>query len=63
MTIDNVQWNAGDKVEIYNVNSVLVETRHATSLQGGNITINISHLPAGVYLVKVGNRVAKVVKQ
>ncbi|GHT10810.1 hypothetical protein AGMMS4956_02890 [Bacteroidia bacterium] len=34
-----------------------------TPLQGNIITINIAHLPAGIYLVKVGNRVAKVVKQ
>jgi hypothetical protein len=60
LTIDNGQLNAGDKVEIYNVNGTLVETLRAASLQ---TTINIGHLPTGVYIVKVGNKVAKVVKQ
>ncbi|GHT12598.1 hypothetical protein AGMMS4956_07450 [Bacteroidia bacterium] len=67
ITITDDQWNAvgagsaRPPIEIYNVNGTLVETRHATSLQGN--TINIAHLPAGIYLVKVGNKVAKVVKQ
>ncbi|GHT13870.1 hypothetical protein AGMMS4956_10730 [Bacteroidia bacterium] len=61
LRIESGELNAGDKVEIYNVNGTLVETRHATSLQGNSI--NIAHLSAGIYLVKVGNRVAKVVKQ
>ncbi|GHV72194.1 hypothetical protein FACS1894201_00100 [Bacteroidia bacterium] len=51
------------RVEIYNVNGVLVAARRALPLQGGNITIDISHLPAGEYIVKVGNRTAKVVKK
>jgi uncharacterized repeat protein (TIGR02543 family) len=60
ITVTGDQWNAGDKVEIYNVNGTLVETRRAASLQ---TTINIAHLPAGVYIVKVGNKAAKIVKQ
>ncbi|GHT80025.1 hypothetical protein FACS189467_1010 [Bacteroidia bacterium] len=78
LTITSDQWNAGNKVEIYNVNGVLVgayrirpdgEMRVSqkgvfnTPLQGNTITINIAHLPAGIYIVKVGNKVAKVVKQ
>ncbi|GHT15594.1 hypothetical protein AGMMS4956_15890 [Bacteroidia bacterium] len=68
--------SARPSIEIYNVNGALVgayrirpdgEMRVSqkgvfnTPLQGN--TINIAHLPAGIYLVKVGNRVAKVVKQ
>jgi hypothetical protein len=66
LTIDNEQWDAAGAgaarpvIEIYNVNGTLVETRRATSLQ---TTINIGHLPIGVYIVKMGNKVAKVVRK
>jgi hypothetical protein len=63
LIIDDPQLETDGKAEIYNVNGTLVETRRAASLQGGTITINIGHLPAGIYIVKVGNKVAKVVKQ
>ncbi|GHS84939.1 hypothetical protein FACS1894201_04050 [Bacteroidia bacterium] len=57
------------RVEFYTVNGVLVGARRALPLQGGNIIIDISHLPAGEYIVKVGGsagsptRTAKVVKK
>jgi hypothetical protein len=57
LIIDNEQLSAGDKIEIYNVNGVLV------GAYGIRPTINIGHLPAGVYIVKIGNKTAKVVKQ
>jgi hypothetical protein len=57
--MDNVQWNAGDKAEVYNVNGVLV---YSSSVAGSLSQINLSHLPAGTYIVKVGNKAAKVVK-
>jgi hypothetical protein len=43
--------------------TVMVQTWRAASLQNGAITINISHLPQGVYLVCVGNNIAKLVKE
>jgi uncharacterized protein YjdB len=61
LIIDDPQLETDGKVEIYNVNGGLVETRRAASLQGGTITINIGHLPAGIYIVKVGNKAAKIV--
>ncbi|GHS86668.1 hypothetical protein FACS1894201_07630 [Bacteroidia bacterium] len=63
LRIENGDWkieNGELRVEIYNVNGVLVGTRRALSLQ---TTIDISHLPADEYIVKVGNRTAKVVKK
>jgi hypothetical protein len=60
LTISNEQWKAGDVVELYNMQGVLMGTHAATS---ATITINISQLPAAVYIVKVGNRTAEVVKQ
>ena len=62
-------------IEIFDVmgRSVSVETRHATSLQSqiahrpSQIEINISHLPAGVYFLRIttdeGVVVRKVVKE
>jgi uncharacterized repeat protein (TIGR02543 family) len=61
--IDNYD---GEEAEVYNVLGVLVETKtlHATSLQSnGSATFDISHLPAGVYIIKVGDKAAKVVKE
>ncbi|GHT66465.1 hypothetical protein FACS189452_02380 [Bacteroidia bacterium] len=62
ITITSDQWNAGDKVEIYNVNGTKVlET--SLSIVHYPLSINIAHLPAGIYIVRVGTKVAKVVKQ
>jgi uncharacterized protein YjdB len=59
--IDN---SDGAKVEVYNTQGVLVETRHAASLQSsGSATLDITHLPAGVYIIRVGGKTAKVVKR
>jgi hypothetical protein len=60
-TIENGQLSAGDKVEIYNVNGVLTGTYDVSGEE--STAINIAHLPAGVYIVKMGNKAAKVVKQ
>ncbi|GHT14892.1 hypothetical protein AGMMS4956_13660 [Bacteroidia bacterium] len=61
LRIESGELNAGDKVEIYNVNGALVLSVPSTG--SGINSINIGHLPAGVYIVKAGNKVAKVVKQ
>jgi beta-glucosidase-like glycosyl hydrolase len=53
---------AGDKVEIYSLSGTLV---YATEIgvNPASKTINIAHLPAGIYLVKVKNAHAKILKQ
>ncbi|GHU93576.1 hypothetical protein FACS1894156_0590 [Bacteroidia bacterium] len=62
LRVENGELNAGDKIEIYNVNGTKVfET--SLSIVHYPVSIDISHLPAGVYIVKVGNKVGKVVKQ
>ncbi|GHT20678.1 hypothetical protein AGMMS4957_08270 [Bacteroidia bacterium] len=63
MTIVSDEWNVGDKVKIYNLAGALVEATHVSPLQGNTTTIDIAHLPAGIYIVKVGNKSAKVVKK
>ncbi|GHT65660.1 hypothetical protein FACS189452_00160 [Bacteroidia bacterium] len=68
LTVTSDQWNAvgagsaRPSIEIYNVNGTKVfET--PLSIVNYPLSINIAHLPAGIYIVKVGNKVAKVVKQ
>ena len=51
----------GSEIKIYNTLSecvMSVETRHAVSLQ----RINISHLPRGVYYIRIGSRTQMFVK-
>jgi len=60
--------NARD-LEIFDMNGrrvfvQRVETLHATSLHDdGTIVIDISHLPNGTYIVRIGNRSTVIVKQ
>jgi hypothetical protein len=61
LTIDNGQLPAGSKVEIYSVNGGLVGVYDVSD--GKSTTLNLSHLSQGTYIVKVGNKAAKVVKQ
>jgi hypothetical protein len=53
---------AGGDIAVYNIagQTVAVETLHATFLQG---TINVSHLPTGIYIVKAGGKTVKFVKK
>ncbi|MDR2928659.1 MAG: T9SS type A sorting domain-containing protein [Cytophagaceae bacterium] len=48
-------------VEIYDVAGRVVEA--SIQENNGAVTINISHLPAGAYFVKIGNVSAKVIKK
>jgi len=56
-------------VEIFDMNGQRVftqhvETLHATSLHNDNtIVIDISHLPNGVYIVRIGNNAVRIIKQ
>ncbi|GHT10847.1 hypothetical protein AGMMS4956_02990 [Bacteroidia bacterium] len=60
-TIDNEQLTVGEKIEIYNASGNLTDVYDV--LSGASTTISVVHLPAGTYLVKVGNKVGKVSKQ
>jgi hypothetical protein len=40
-----------------------VEVKNFSPLQTGEISINVSHLAKGVYLIKVGNVTGKIVKE
>ncbi|MDR3296908.1 MAG: choice-of-anchor J domain-containing protein [Prevotellaceae bacterium] len=60
LTITNAQLQAGDRIEVYNLNGTLVA---AYTAAGKSATISLANLPQGNYIVKVGNRIAKIVKQ
>jgi hypothetical protein len=57
LKITNYELRDGEMIQIYNTSGQLVETRRAVS------SINISNLPNGTYIVKVGNKTAKIVKE
>jgi hypothetical protein len=61
LIIDNGQLKAGETINVYSVNGALVLTGYVSG--GSSTTLNLSHLSQGTYVVKVGGKVAKVVKQ
>jgi hypothetical protein len=48
---------------ILDISGRAVETLHATSLQNGTATINVSHLPGGIYFLKIGDKTVRFVKE
>ncbi len=60
ITITCEQYKQGDKVEVSTMGGDLVLVQPATE---GTTTVDIAHLPSGIYIVKVGNAVAKMVKK
>jgi hypothetical protein len=54
--------NVLNDIEVFDMYGRVVETRRATSLQN-TATLDISHLPAGVYFLRMGNETVKVVKE
>jgi endonuclease I len=60
LTVDNEQWKAGEAIEIYSMNGALVATYKVADKK---TQINISQLPNGAYLLKVGKSAVKFVKQ
>jgi hypothetical protein len=62
LSVENGELKAVD-VEIYDINGHMAGTYSIRPVQNSASTINISHLPKGIYIVKAGNAAAKVVKQ
>ena len=63
LTITNYDWQVNDVVELYDMSGRIVETWRAASLQHGEFTIDMSPFNSGNYILRIGNRVAKVVKK
>jgi uncharacterized protein YjdB len=59
LIVSNEQLKAGDRIEVYSLSGAKLKTFAAT---GAKSSIDLSALPTGTYVVKAGNRVAKVVK-
>jgi hypothetical protein len=59
LTIENGDLKAGDKVEVYAISGSRVATFEVSA--GAQTVINVSYLPKGAYIIKLGNRAAKAV--
>jgi hypothetical protein len=59
LTVEDADLKAGDKVEVYSIAGRLVATFEASA--DVQTVINVSRLPKGAYIVKLGKRIAKVV--
>ncbi|MDR1632915.1 MAG: T9SS type A sorting domain-containing protein, partial [Dysgonamonadaceae bacterium] len=60
LSVENGELKAGDRIEIYSLSGALVGSYEASG--AATAVIDVSHLAAGVYVVKVGSRTGKVVK-
>jgi hypothetical protein len=60
LRIKNYELQEGDNIEIYNM---LGQKQQLTTIHYPLSTINVSHLSAGVYTVKIGGYVGKFVKK
>jgi hypothetical protein len=68
ITIDKSQWktdaqNLAFDIIIFDMAGRRVEIKPVVSLQNGMASLNVSHLSAGVYILKIGNYRSKFVKQ
>ena len=61
LSIDNGDLTV-DNVEIFDIYGKKISSHHLIP-SSSNHLINISHLPAGIYFLKVGNETVKIVKQ
>lgn len=62
LRIENGKLKIGDKVKIYDISGRVAEAPVSASVQGA-VTVDVSQLPKGVYLLKIGNEKAKFVKK
>jgi len=61
-------WQSGDVVELFDMNGRRVfiqpvETGHAPSLHNGTFVIDMSQFPAGNYILRIGHRLAKILRR
>ncbi|MDR2907048.1 MAG: M6 family metalloprotease domain-containing protein [Bacteroidales bacterium] len=63
LRIENGQWKQGDIAEIYTMTGQCVFTHSLPASGQSSITLNISHLPTGAYVLKIGTASVKVIKQ
>ena len=49
----------GETINIYNINGQIVMTQNITS----NTSLSIAHLSPGVYIIKINNKITKLIKK
>jgi hypothetical protein len=60
LTITNYDFQQGDLVELFDINGRRV---YSTRANGNEKTIDMSIFQSGNYILRIGNRVARIVKQ
>ena len=58
--------NSGFKiqnVDIFNITGSSVGVHHCGSSENGEVVINISHLPSGMYFIKIDTKQGKITKK
>jgi hypothetical protein len=60
LTITNSDFQQGDIVELFDINGRRV---YSTRANGNEMTIDMSNFQSGNYILRIGNRVARIVKQ
>jgi hypothetical protein len=64
LKIENGEWKSGDIVEIYNLIEKRVYSKQISfTIHHSPLIINISHLPNGMYIVKIGKFSSRIIKQ
>jgi hypothetical protein len=64
--IINYEWKPGDVVELFDMNGkriYLAQPNSQFSIHNSPFTIDMSPYQSGNYILRIGNRVAKVVKK
>jgi len=70
LRLTNYELRIGEMIELFDMSGrrvfsqrIAVETRHATSPHGDTFTVDMTPFHPGNYILRIGNRVAKIVKQ
>jgi hypothetical protein len=63
LVIAGLTCNLLQNAQIFDVSGRTVGALRATPAENGTATINVSHLPSGVYILKIGDKRAKFVKE
>ncbi|MDR1544198.1 MAG: family 43 glycosylhydrolase [Prevotellaceae bacterium] len=69
LIIINLELKENEVVEIFDIagkkinHNSLVNQENRCSDNNGNLSINVSHLPTGIYFIKIGNNTGKFVKK
>ncbi|MCL2027915.1 MAG: T9SS type A sorting domain-containing protein, partial [Bacteroidales bacterium] len=63
LSITNYEWKSGDIVELFDINGRRVYSTPPVTDYRTPVTIDISHLPEGTYVLRIGGHTTKIIKQ